>query len=259
MSKRQRFIITSILSSLGFIAIQFLPDQYRFLSIGALGILTTLLLGWSLREVLGFDMTLLVLVLPFFFTGGVGIFWFLIPASIYVQITIVLLYGIGMYALCLTSNVYSVSTIRTIALLRAARGVGFILTLLAFFLGFDAILSFRWPIYLNALAASFLSFPLFFQGYWSIPLKREYSNELMKYSIISAISIGEIALALFFWPTTVIVGSLFLTIFCYMLLGMGQAKLEGRLFPQTIKEHLLVGTLVFIGMFMVTHWDSQFH
>jgi hypothetical protein len=256
MSKRQRFIITSILSSLGFIAIQFLPDQYRFVSIGMLGLVTTLLFAWSLKEVIRFNMTLLVLILPFFFACGVGIFWFLIPASIYAQIPIVILYGIGMYALCLTANVYSISTVRTIALLRAARGVGFILTLLAFFLAFDAILSLRWPIYINALVVSLLSFPLFFQGFWSIPLKREYSSELMKYSVISAISIGEIALALFFWPATVVVGSLFLTVFCYMLLGMGQAKLEGRLFPQTVREHLLVGIAVFIGMFMATHWDS---
>lgn len=255
MTKRQRFIITSILSSLGFLAIQFFPDQYRFISIGLLGIITIVLLYWSLREVLGWNMTLLVLILPLFFTCGVGIFWFLIPANIYARIPIVILYGIGMYALCLTSNVYSVSTIRTIALLRAARGVGFILTLLAFFLVFDAILSLRWPIYVNALVATALSFPLFFQGFWSVPLKREYSSELMKYTLISAISIGEIALFLFFWPVTVVVGSLFLTVFCYMLLGMGQAKLEGRLFPQTVREYLLVGIAVFIGMFMATKWD----
>lgn len=256
MTKRQRFIATSILSSLGFIAIQFLPDQYRILSITALGLVTILLVAWSLWEVLGWNMTLLVLILPLFFTCGVGIFWFLIPSNIYARIPIIVLYGIGMYALCLTSNVYSVSTIRTIALLRAARGVGFILTLLAFFLLFDAILSLRWPIYINGIVATLLSFPLFLQGYWSIPLEREYSKELTKYALISAISIGEIALALFFWPVTVVVGSLFLTVFCYMLLGMGQAKLEGRLFPQTVREYLLVGIAVFIGMFTATHWDN---
>ncbi len=255
MTKRQRFILTSILSSLGFIGIQFLSDQYKFISIGALGLVTVLLFAWSLREAIRFDMTLITLVLPFLFTCGVGLFWFLLPINIIARVPIVILYGIGIYALCLTSNVYTVSTIRTIALLRAARGVGFILSLLTFFLVFDAILSLRWPIYYNSIVVTLVSFPLFLQGFWSIPLEREFSRELIKYSLISAVSIGEISIALFFWPVTVVVGSLFLTVFCYMLLGMGQSKLEGRLFPQTVKEYLSVGIAVFLGMFLATGWN----
>jgi hypothetical protein len=256
MTKRQRFIVTSVLSSLGFIGIQFLADQYRFLGIAGLGIVTLILLVWALRDSLRFDMTILALLLPCYFTAGVGLFWFLLPVSVYARIPIVLLYGIGMYALCLTANVYTVSTIRTIALLRAARGVGFILTLLTFFLVFDALLSLRWPIYINSIVIALTSFPLFLQGYWSIPLERNFSSELIKYSIISAVSIGEVALALFFWPVTVVVGSLFLTVFCYMLLGMGQSKLEGRLFSQTVREYLVVGVAVFIGMFLATSWNT---
>jgi hypothetical protein len=256
MSKRQRFIITSVISSLGFIGIQFLQDQYRFAGIAGLGIITTVLLAWALHESLRLDMTFLSLLLPFYFTAGVGLFWFLLPVSVFARIPIVLLYGIGMYALCLTANVYTVSTIRTIALLRAARGVGFILTLLTFFLVFDALLSLRWPIYVNSVVIALTSFPLFLQGFWSIPLERNFSSELVKYSVISAVSIAELALALFFWPVTVVVGSLFLTVFCYMLLGMGQSKLEGRLFPQTVREYLVVGIAVFIGMFMATSWNT---
>lgn len=256
MSKRQRFIITSVLSSLGFVGIQFLSDQYRFLGIGVLCIFVLIFLVWSLRESLRLDMTVLALFLPVYFTAGVGLFWFLLPVYVFARIPIILLYGIGMYALCLTANVYTVSTIRTIALLRAARGVGFILTLLTMFLMFDAFLSLRWPIYFNSLVIIISTFPLFLQGFWSIPLERSFSSELIKYSVISAVSIGEISLALFFWPVTVVVGSLFLTVFCYMLLGMGQSKLEGRLFVQTVREYLIVGIAVFIGMFLVTHWNT---
>lgn len=255
MSKRQRFILTSILSSLGFIGIQALTDQYRLIGIVGLGLCTIALLGWSIRESLGKDMTLLSLVLPFFFTCGVGLFWFLLPTTVFARIPIVILYGIGLYALCLTSNVYTVSTIRTIALLRAARGVGFILTLLTFFLVYDTIVSFRWPIYVNSPVVALVSFPLFFQGFWSISLDRVFSSEVFKYSLVSAISIAQLSLALFFWPVTVVVGSLFLTVFCYMLLGMGQSKLEGRLFFQTVRDYLTVGVAVFIGMFLVTRWD----
>ena len=147
MSKRRRFILTSILLSLGFIAVQVFPQQYRFLSIGSLGVLTLILFSWSLREGLSYNMTLLALILPILFTVAVGLFWFLLPSSIFARIPVVALYGFGVYALCLTVNIYTVAAVRTIALMRAARGVGFVLTLLTFFLIFDTILSLKWPLY----------------------------------------------------------------------------------------------------------------
>src|SRR3990167_7454905 len=147
MSKRRRFILTSILLSLGFIAVQVFPQQYRFLSIGSLGVLTLILFSWSLREGLSYNMTLLALILPILFTVAVGLFWFLLPSSIFARIPVVALYGFGVYALCLTVNIYTVAAVRTIALMRAARGVGFVITLLTFFLIFDTILSLKWPLY----------------------------------------------------------------------------------------------------------------
>jgi hypothetical protein len=256
MSKRRRFLITSIVLSLGFLGIQFLTDQNRFLAIGILGLLTAALFAWSLLEGLGRNMTILTLILPMFFTLGVGIFWFLLPGSIFARIPIVIFYGVGIYVLSLTMNIYSVAAIRTIALLRAARGVGFVLTLVTFFLIFDAILSLRSPIWLTIPLISAFSFPLFAQGYWSVNLQKEFSKELLSLSGISSLVIGEIAAALFFWPVSVVVGSLFLTVAVYMVLGLGQARLEGRLFAATTREYLTVGLLVFVAIFFATHWGG---
>jgi hypothetical protein len=201
-------------------------------------------------------MTLFSLVLPFFFTVSVGLFWFLLPSSIFARIPIVILYGFGIYALCLTANIYTVAAIRTIALLRAAKGVGFVLTLVTFFLVFDTILSVRWPVYISSLVVFSASFPLYLQSYWSINLEKFMSLSVLKFSLISSLIVGEIAISLFFWPVTVVVGSLFLTVTAYMLVGLGQAGLEGRLFKQTAREYLLLGLLVFIGMFFATRWGG---
>lgn len=265
MSKRKKFFITSITLSLGFIAIQlisasrdsfFIENQFRFLTIGALGLLTLILFAWSLREGLGKNLTLLSLILPTFFTIGVGLFWFLLPTNIYARLPAVIFYGIGIYALCLTTNIYTVATIRTIALLRAARGVGFVLTLVTSFLIFDTILSLKAPIIVTSLFSAAASFPLFLQGFWTIPLERKISKDLIMMSVISSLIVGEVALSLFFWPVTVVVGSLFLTVAAYMLLGLGQSKLEARLFKQTVREYLFVGIFVFIGMFFATRWGG---
>lgn len=256
MTKRQRFVITSLALSLGFLGIQFIENQYRFLAIGTLGLLTLTFFIWSLWEGLGRDMTLLTLILPVLFTVGVGIFWFLLPASVFARLPIVIFYGIGIYVLCLTMNIYTVAAIRTIALLRAARGVGFVLTLVTSFLVFDSILSLKTSLPVSTLGVAALSFPIYLQGFWAIPLEKEFLKELVQMSVVASLVMGEIALSLYFWPVTVVVGSLFLTVGVYMLLGLGQAKLEERLFSQTVREYLVVGALVFIGMFFATRWGG---
>lgn len=256
MSKRTRFVITSLILSLGFIGIQFLNDQNRFWAIGILGVLTLTLFLWSLFDGLGRDMTLLTLILPVMFTLGVGFFWFLLPSNIFARIPIVIFYGAGLYILCLTANIYSIASVRTIALLRAARGVGFVLTLLTTFLIFDAVLSVRMEIYYLVPIIFALSFPIYLQGFWSMVLEKEYSSGLFFLSLASSLVTAELSAALFFWPVTVVVGSLFLTVSFYMLLGLGQAKLEGRFFKSTIREHLIVGILIFIAMALATHWGA---
>ena len=256
MSKRKRFIITSILLSLGFIGIQLLENQFRFYAIGGLTLLTIALFFWSLREGIGKDMTLLTLVLPAFFTAGVGVFWFLLPASVFARLPIIIFYGAGIYVLCLTSNIYSVAAMRTIALLRAAHGVGFVLTLVTSFLVYDAILSLRILLPITVSSVVLLSFPLYLQSLWAASLEKEYVKDLVYAAMGFSLIMGEIAVFLHFWPVTVVVGSLFLTVTMYMFLGLGQAKIEGRLFSQTGREFLLVGALVFLGMFFATRWGG---
>ncbi len=254
MSKRLRFIISSLFLSAGFIWIQFIDDSTKFLAIAILVLLTGIFSFWSFYEGLAKNMTLLSLILPMLFTLGVGIFWFLLPVSIYTRIPIVIFYGLGIYILSSTMNIYTVSSQKTIALLRAAHGVGFVLTLLTSFLLFDAILSIR----LNLLYSSFLvfisSFLLFWQGMWSIELEKEFDMKTFQMALVSGLIVAELSALIFFWPVTVVVGSLFLTSGVYLLLGLGQAKIEDRLFPSVVREYLTVGLIVLIGMFFATRW-----
>jgi hypothetical protein len=256
VTKRRKFVIASFILSLGLVGIQFLDNQYKIYAIFVLSLITSVLFFWSLREGLGKNSTLLTLILPAFFTAGVGVFWFLLPSNIFARLPMIVFYGLGIYALSLTMNVFTVSAVRTIALLRAARGVGFVLTLITLFLVYNAILSLKIPFWGNALLITALSFPLFLQGYWTIPLDKIITKDLLNISLVSSLVVGEIAVSLFFWPATLVVGSIFLTVAVYVLLGLGQAKLEQRLFTQTVREYLLVGILVFAGMYFATHWGG---
>ena len=256
MTKRKKFVFTSVLLTLGFLVVQFLEDQHRLLGISLLSLLSILLFVWSLREGLGKNTTLLSLILPPMFTVGVGLFWFLLPTVIYTRVPVLVFYAIGIYAICLTNNIFTVAAIRTIALARAAKSVGFVLTLITSFLIFDAIFSVRTDIVTHILLIVFVSFLLFFQGFWESDLNKSFSRQVFTQSLVSSLLVGQIAALLYFWPVTVVVGSVFLTASVYIFLGLGQAYIEGRLFKDTVKDYIILGVLVFVAMLFVTHWGG---
>ncbi len=254
ISKRIRFILSSLLLSLGFVFIQFIEGPSKFLAISVLVLVTGLLSIWSYYEGLGKNMTWLSIILPMMYTLGVGIFWFLLPSSIYTNIPIIILFAIGNYVISSTMNIYTVASMRSIALLRAARGVGFVLTLVTSFFIFDAIFSIRQNIFISTGLVFLSSFLLLIQGFWSIELETKFDKYVFNLSLISSLIMAELSTLIFFWPVTVVVGSLFLTSGVYLLLGLGQAKLEERLFPNVVREYLTVGLIVLIGMFFATQW-----
>lgn len=240
--------------SAGFIAISLSGNINRSVGILVLSFFTLVLFVLTLWEGLGINFTLTTLILPVYFTTAIGFFWFLLPSSLTVQVIITLLYSVFIYVLMLTMNIFTVSAIRTIALIRAAKGVGFVLTLFTAFLLYDNIYSLKLPVYFHAFLIFILSLPLMFQGFWTSKLERIFSKEIFLSALLSSMVIGEIAVGLYFWPVSISVGSLFLTLTVYMLMGIGQSKIEGRLFSQTVKDHVFVAAVVFLGMLLVTKW-----
>src|SRR3990167_2414283 len=77
------------------------------------------------------------------FPAGAG------PVS--VRFVFIVLYVLGMYAVMLTENIFSVASIRTIQLFRAARSVSFILALIVSLLFFSVAFSLKLPFYLISI------------------------------------------------------------------------------------------------------------
>lgn len=256
LSKRQKFIITSFVLSFGLILIQIARIEQRFIAIGTLTLLTPVLSAWSLKEALAGIRWLTTLILPTAFTAGIGLFYFLLPAAWYSQLPIAALYALGIYALLLTENVFSVAAIRTIQLFRAAMAVGFLLTLLTAFLLFDTIFSFRlWP-WVNSGLVFLVSLPLILQGLWSVNLEERLTREILVFSLVLTLALAEIAFVISFWPLSIAMASLFLTSGVYVLLGLSQAYLQERLFRQTINEYLAVGLAVLAIILFTTRWGG---
>lgn len=254
LTKRRKFVLTSFFLSGGLFFLETVSFEWKYQAIAGLSLLAGILTYWSLRGA-AFNLAAWVTpILPIFFTAGVGLFYFLLPSSFWTVIPIISIYFLGMYALLLTENIFSVSAIRTISLFRAASAVGFLLTLTTAFFLYNSVLSLKLPSYFNFLACFLFSFPLSLSGLWSTNLEERISSELLLGSLALSFFMAELALASSFWPMGVTVGSLFLTSCLYVLLGLAQAFLSGRLFKRTIIEYLSVGLVVFAVVLIYTQW-----
>lgn len=256
MNKRQKFVLTAILLSIGLLAIQIANVAWRYQAIGVLILLTYLLAAWSLREGLSGIEWFTVLTLPPLYTAGVGLFYFLLPARWLTRLPVAAVYGLGMYALLLTENIFSVAAIRTIQLFRAAQAVGFLLTLVTAFFLYDTILSFRLSFWTNALLVFIISFPLILQALWSVKLEDYISPKVWLFSFVLSLVLAEVACAISFWPVNIASGSLFLVTMMYIILGLSQQHFARRLFPRTVQEYLGVGIAVLVIILLTAHWGG---
>ncbi len=255
VSKRVRFVFSSLLLGLVFLLTQQLPFPQRYWGVGGLTLLTVALHFFSLYEGLNFKVErLLTPVLPVFFSLGVSLFYFLLPSSWSYRLLIFVLFSFGMYVVFLTENIFTVASLRTIALARAAQAVGFLLTLLSLFFLYDAVFSFRLSFWQNAVLAALLTFPLTLHSLWAVNLEEKLSREDLLFALIFSLVVGEFALIISFFPVEILTGSLFLTTVSYVLLGLGSAQRADRLFKKTVQEYLLVGGLMFLGLLLTTSW-----
>lgn len=258
LTKRQLFVgITGVLT-VGLLLTQLVPTDFRYVMVAILAIAAYILSAFALREDLAGIEWVTLLVLPTAFTAAIALFYFLLPVRWLTRIPIVVLYAVGMYALLLTENIYNVAASRTIALLRAAHSVGFLLTIVTYFLLLQTLLSLRlYPIF-NAPLAGAVSFFLIFQFLWAIELSERVSDRLIQLSVLLALVFSQLAWVFSFWPVTLVLQALFLTTCFYSLVGMAQQYLVERLYKKNVIEFAMVTALVFIIIFLATHWRGNF-
>lgn len=226
----------------------------RYQAIGLLAGITYGLSVWAMWEDLKGVEWLTVLILPVFYPISVALFYFLLPERILTRLIIMVLFGIGMYALLLTENIFNVAAMRTIQLLRAAHAVGFLLTLLVAFFLWDTIFSFRLMPWWNCGLVFISSLPLTLQAIWSVNLESSLTREVKANSLGLSWCLGILALVISLWPVTITVASLFLVSGLYVGLGLIQHRLSGRLFAKTINEYLWVGAAVLLITFWLGQW-----
>jgi hypothetical protein len=256
IDKRQRIASVAVLLSIGLVMVQLVDVDYRYLGITILAIIAYFLSAIALWEDLSGVEWVTLLLLPSIYTLAVGLFYFLVPVRWATRLPAVAFYGIGLYAILLTENIFNVASQRTIGLVRAAASVGFLMTLLTLFLLFDTILAFKQSPLINFILCLIISFPLSLSFLWSVKLEEWISKEILLYSLITSLVVAEMAMVVSFWPLTTIMAALFIMTVAYVVLALGQFHMVGKLVSRMVWELVVVsGTVVFM-MFLSARWGG---
>jgi|SRR5579859_226464 len=252
MRRREKFVLASILLSLGLLSVQYVSLDWRYVGVIVFTILSYFVSAWALSDDLQKFEWLTILPMPALYAGAVGAFYFLLPASLLSRFFDLFIFGIGMYALYLTSNIYSVAKGRTIQLLHAAHAIGLFFTLITSLLFLNTIFSQRLPFYFNAPLVGVLHFPLIFLFLWSVNLEPKISPQLIHLSLVLTLCLAELGMIFSFYPMSVWNIALFIMTFLYIGLGILQSHLQNRLFQSTLNEYSILAVftcVIFVLLF----------
>lgn len=257
LTKRQQFVLVTLGLAIGLMLTQLVPSDWRFGMTAGLSVAAYILSAIALHEDLKGIEWVTLLLLPTLFTSAVALFYFLLPARWLTRVPVVVLYSVGMYALLLTENIYNVAADRTIALLRAAHSVGFLLTLMTYFLLVQTVMAYRLPFFVNIILVCVVSVMLVFQSLWSVVLDESVSVRLRRITIAITVTLTELAWLFSFLPTRSTLTVLFLTTSFYGMVGMGQQYLVEKLYKKTVIEFFSLTAIVFVIIMLATHWRGN--
>ncbi len=260
MSKRLRYIISSVLAAVGFFFFITLPYEARYYGL-MVGIVLTVFCFWfglGLMFEKSINTRLMSVILPVCFFAGFGMFLALLSNTTLAAFIGSLVFGVTFYVLFLVENVFLVAIgYKTVPLYRAAYTVSLIVLLVTCFFLFDTLLSFQLIYWLNSLVVFGLSFLLFIYQFWAVAIELPddgKNKNFWSYVLIPAWLVSQLALVFSFWPVGIFKGSIYLVSFLYILCGLIQAEIRGRLFKRAWLMYLWIGVAVCLGIVWVTNW-----
>jgi len=254
MRRREKFILSSLLLTFALFGIQLVPLELRVLAIALFFFLTYVVSAWALLEDLNGAEWFMIVPFPGVYAIAVSLFYYLLPENIWSRLAILGIFGIGMYALYLTSNIFSVAKMRTIQLLRAAQAIALLFTLIIALLLYNTLFSLYPPFWVNGFIVCVISFPLALFSLWSIELPKKIDRSLYYQAIAAGLTVGELAMVLSFLPASLWTISLYLVSLLYVLLGVMTTKISQRLFKNTVWEYLSVWGVISVIFFVLLEW-----
>ncbi|HRN96165.1 MAG TPA: hypothetical protein PLD54_01825 [Candidatus Levybacteria bacterium] len=254
LSKRQKLVLATIFLTLCLLASEIFSGVNHIFVGFVLSIVTTFVIFLILRRDMAGSFYYPLFILPFFYTLSVSVFYLLIPPRLISIILLTVFYAFGLYSLFLTQNIFAVSSVKTINLLRSARIVSFVITVLVHFLMVNIIFSLRLPVYVTPILIGLIGGLLNMQSLWVYILEKTQVKELITYSAIIGMLLMQLSFVLVIWPIDASIYSIFLTGIFYTYSGLSHAWFEKRLFKGVLWEYIWVGFLSIFILLAFAKW-----
>lgn len=254
MRRREKFVIASIILSVGLWSLQLVQLEFRYYAVAVFALVTYFVSAWSLSDDLQRFEWLTIIPFPTLYASAVALFYFLLPEGFISRLFTLGLFGIGMYALYLTSNIFSVAKGRTIQLVHAAHAVALLFILVTSLLLTNTIFSLKLPFYWNGLLIGLSHLPLIGISIWSVNLEQHVTRQVMFLTALLTLIVVEFAVVLSLFPLSVWNASLLIMAFLYIGLGLFHNYERGILFKNTLTEYSLVAGFTFVLFFFLVSW-----
>lgn len=254
--KRQRFIVAVLFLMLAL----FFSSELRQTTSGVfiavfLAIATSAFFFLTNYQDIRSAISPYVFVLPFFYSLSCGLFYSLVPDRFLTRITMTAFYGIGLYSLFLSQNIFTVAAIRTIALLASARTVSFILTIFSYFFLMNVIFSLHFQLLPSALLIFVSSFFLIHHAVWARTLSPSLTAHFL-WTLFLSFTLVQIGLLMWFWPSSPTMVALFLTGIFYAYVGLAHVWFDKRLFRAVLWEYIWVAITILFILLLFTSWNG---
>lgn len=254
LNKRQRIVLSAIIVTLGFILITQPVNILfrRYYLVGILAGIAYILILISLWRGMTRSKAILLFILPIFYLMAFLGFYFLFKYVRWLtRLPAALFFGLSFYWLILSQNILNVASDRAIPLYRAASTANFVYTIFTFILLVGIIFSLSLPFYYNGLLVAVVSFPLSLQSLWSIKMEK-LSSQIIVYSVVLSLILGESAVALSFWPQAPLINAFYVNSINYIFLGILSEYLRDKLKKRVILEYSQIGGGLMLVIFFLT-------
>lgn len=253
-TKRQKIAVSSLVLAIGIFALPVIEGTNQIVLLSAVVIASYFFSVWSIfGEFSPFELVSLF-AMPVILTASFGLFFTQFELTLGVRLVLALTYIVTMYTILLSENIFNVSIERNIPLVRAARTVGYLATLFVAFAFFTLLFGLGLNNVAFFFASILVSALLFAQGLWQIELKETDSRRLVYYSLVGGLIVGEVVLALSFWPLEPPKVGLAAAAVVYVILGILQHHIREDLNKRTLFEYIFVAGAVVLLLVSSTSW-----
>jgi hypothetical protein len=254
VDKRQRLVFSVGIVFVGNLLLTLLPLQTALWFIPLDIILVYIATYLALLHDIEHIEWVVLFILPVYLAVSLVLFYYLLPVHWLTRIPYLVVLSITLYASILSENIFNVGVEKSLPLYRAAYSVANFLTLLASFLIFTVLYSFRFNFLVNAFLGLLVAWPLFFHSVWSANPKAVLEERVYKFATINTALLAAAILLLNFVPIKTNIFALYTVTIFYLLSGLTQEIINDTVFRERVREYLIVFGVLSVLVLLSASW-----